>query len=87
MPVFRALQSVRDSYDADNRKVKQAKAATHVKIVTYDWLEDSLLDKRRKAEKEYLFSRREKKIVKKKLITAAARRKVMEEGGRLFRCR
>ena len=55
-----------------------------VKIVTYDWLEDSLLAKRRKAERDYLHSRVRKAAAKKKVLTAATRRKLLEEGGKFF---
>ena len=78
---------MRDSRDTDIWKVTQAKAAAHVKIVTYDWLEDSLLARRRKAEKDYLLSRIIKKVAKQKAITAAARRKELEEGGWSIRSR
>ena len=75
------ISLMHNSYDANIWKVKRAKAAAHVKIVTYDWLEDSLLAKRRKADKNYLLSRITKTTAKKKVITAAARRKQLEEGG------
>ena len=53
-----------------------------MKIVTYDWLEDSLLAKRRKADRDYLLSRLTKTEAKKKEATAATRRKQLEVGGK-----
>lgn len=58
--------------------VKAARKSKHVKIVTFDWLEDSLQNQTHKREGAYLW----KKIVERKEIKKARRRQRERKGER-----
>lgn len=61
----------------------QAREVKKLKIVSYDWLEDSLMKRSRKKEGEYLMRRKIKAIAKAKAEKKVVREKNLLAGGLL----
>ncbi|KAF2452971.1 hypothetical protein BDY21DRAFT_375163 [Lineolata rhizophorae] len=74
------LICTREHYKRKVTMVKQAEQHKHIKIVTFDWLEDSLLSCTRKREGRYLLQKLLKaEELEKKIKKAAERRKAKQE--------
>ena len=61
--------------------VKQALNYRKIKIVNYDWLEDSLLDRSPKRPKDYLLRREVKALAKAKAKRRRVRKENLKQGG------
>ncbi|PWY94837.1 hypothetical protein BO94DRAFT_572371 [Aspergillus sclerotioniger CBS 115572] len=78
------LIATKEAFKDNVEAVRKAKRSRNIKIVSFDWLEDSLLSKNRrpKREKEYLLEiilRNEKKKNKRKADEKAQRKEIGEE--------
>ena len=62
--------------------VKQARKIKKLKIVSFDWLEDSLMNHSPKREGGYLMKGRVKAAAKAKAKKTATRRQNMKQGGK-----
>ena len=61
--------------------VRQASKVKGIKVVSYDWLEDSLLSKSPKREGPYLMDRQAKSVAKSRAKKKATRKRNLREGG------
>lgn len=61
--------------------MKQAKTIKKLKIVNFDWLEDSLMNQSPKREGKYLMKGRVKEAAKAKAKKNATRKRNIKQGG------
>ena len=72
------------AYDANRLAVRAARKNKQVKIVTYDWLEDSLQKQSRKHEGPSLWKNKEKEFTKLKAARLESERRILEKDGNSF---
>lgn len=63
-------------------KVKQARKIKKLKIVSFDWLEDSLMNQSPKREGKYLMKGRIKEAAKAKAKKSMTRKQNIKQGGK-----
>ena len=63
--------------------MRQARSLKKIKIVSYDWLEDSLLNHSPKREGDYLLNRQVKTKAKSKAKKKAIRKENIRKGGKI----
>lgn len=76
------LIASKDHWKQQVMPVREARKARTVKILKYDWLEDSLQGKSKKRETPYLWSNVEKKNVKLKQQRQAKEARILKKDGK-----